>query len=45
MKPYKVLSTLDQVGMIEIVTNSETIAKIHTEFGGYAGALKKNTID
>ena len=24
MKPYKVISTLDQVGMIEVVLNSET---------------------
>ena len=29
MKPYKVLSTQDMVGMIEVVTNSDTTARIH----------------
>jgi len=39
MKPYKVKSTLDMVGMIEIVTNSKTTADIHTDEGGTLGAL------
>ena len=39
MKPYKVISTLDMVGMIELVLNSETTAKIHTEYGGTLGAF------
>lgn len=29
MKPYKVVATLDQVGMIEVVINSYTISEIH----------------
>jgi phosphatidylinositol-4,5-bisphosphate 3-kinase catalytic subunit alpha/beta/delta len=45
MKPYKVLSSLDMVGMIEIVQNSDTTAGIHREMGGTLGALKENTID
>ena len=44
MKPYKVLATLDQVGMIEVVLNAETTSKIHKKYGGKLGALKVNTI-
>lgn len=33
MKPYRVISTLDQVGMIEVVLNSETTSKIHEDAG------------
>lgn len=29
MKPYKVLSTADQVGVIEVVNKSETTSDIH----------------
>ncbi len=29
MKPYKVISTRDQAGMIECVLNSDTIAHVH----------------
>ncbi|EGR27704.1 phosphatidylinositol- -diphosphate 3-kinase, putative [Ichthyophthirius multifiliis] len=43
MKPYNVISTQDQVGMLEIVLKSETTAKIHTELGQF-GAFKKETI-
>jgi len=44
MKPYKVLASLDQVGMIEVVLNAETTSKIHKTFGGNFGALKESTI-
>lgn len=45
MKPYKVVSTMDMVGMIEIVTNSETIERIQIKYGGkYVGAFSSNTI-
>ena len=44
MKPYKVISTWDQVGMIEMVPNSTTISDIHSEFGGKTGALNRETI-
>ena len=30
--------------MIEIVLNSQTTAKIHTNYGGTLGAIKDNTI-
>ena len=43
MKPYKVISTMDQVGMIEVVLNSETTSSIHSE-SGRLGALKSDTI-
>jgi phosphatidylinositol-4,5-bisphosphate 3-kinase catalytic subunit alpha/beta/delta len=39
MKPYKVIATQDQVGMIEVVTNSQTMEKIH-EKAGMMGAFK-----
>ncbi|KAL4490435.1 hypothetical protein ABPG72_002645 [Tetrahymena utriculariae] len=44
MKPYKVITTDDQVGMIEIVNNSETTARIHSKYGGVLGAFRNNTI-
>lgn len=44
MRPYRVMATMDQVGFIEIVTESETTAIIHTKYGGKMGALKENTI-
>lgn len=44
MRPYKVMSTQDMVGMIEIVLNSYTTAKIHKKYGGTLGAIKDNTI-
>lgn len=44
MNIYKVISTLDQVGMIEVVTNSETTATIHKKKGGrLIGAWKDST--
>lgn len=44
MKNYKVISSWDQVGMIEMVSNSATISSIQNEFGGAAGALNKETV-
>ena len=43
MKPYKVLSTDDMGGMIEIVTDSETTARIHNSIGGTLGAYDETT--
>lgn len=44
MKPYKVLATYDQVGMLEVVLDSETTSSIHVKYGGKLGALKEDTI-
>lgn len=38
MKPYKVIATQDNVGMIEVVTSSLTMEKIH-EKAGMMGAF------
>ncbi|CAD8088033.1 unnamed protein product [Paramecium primaurelia] len=43
MKPYKTISTQDNVGMIEVVSNSLTIEKIHGQ-GGLMGAFQQKTI-
>lgn len=43
MKPYLVVATGDQSGMIEIVMNSKTTADIHNLYGKF-GALKENTL-
>ncbi|EDO42011.1 predicted protein [Nematostella vectensis] len=45
MIPYGCLSTGDHVGMIEVVTNSETIAKIQMkQMGAITGAFNKTCI-
>jgi len=45
MIPYGCLSTGDQIGMIEVVLNSYTVAKIQKEKGGGArGAFDKTTL-
>jgi len=46
MKPYRVQSTADQVGVIELVPDSENTSDIHQKYGlgGAIGALSKNTI-
>lgn len=31
MKPYKVIATMDQVGMIEVVKESITTSKLHED--------------
>eukprot|EP00335_Anophryoides_haemophila_P000115 CAMPEP_0204821076 /NCGR_PEP_ID=MMETSP1018-20131115/2186_1 /ASSEMBLY_ACC=CAM_ASM_000518 /TAXON_ID=46462 /ORGANISM="Anophryoides haemophila, Strain AH6" /LENGTH=54 /DNA_ID=CAMNT_0051919609 /DNA_START=156 /DNA_END=320 /DNA_ORIENTATION=+ len=41
MKPYQVIATADQVGMIEVVNESETTSDIHKEFGEVFGALQE----
>lgn len=43
MKPYKVIATMDQVGMIEVVRNSETMSKIHHDAGAL-GAFQTKSI-
>lgn len=43
MNIYKVMPTLDMVGIIEVVTNSETTADIHKKKGGKLGAWKDST--
>lgn len=43
MKPYKVIATMDQVGMIEVVLNSETMSKIHHDAGAL-GAFQARSI-
>ena len=44
MKPYRVICTADQVGMIEAVMNSNTLSNIHAEQGGAFGPLQDGTI-
>ena len=44
MKPYRVVSTADQVGMIEVVGNSNTTAGIQKEYGGTFGSFKEKTL-
>ncbi|KAL4450532.1 hypothetical protein ABPG74_019430 [Tetrahymena malaccensis] len=44
MKPYNVVATLDQVGMLEIVQNSQTTAAIHKENNQRFGCLMKESI-
>ena len=45
MKPYRVQSTADQVGMIELVPDSENTSDIHQKYGGGAiGALDKRSM-
>jgi hypothetical protein len=45
MKPYGCCATGDETGMVEIVTNSETINTINSDYGGgLMGAFKTSTI-
>jgi phosphatidylinositol-4,5-bisphosphate 3-kinase len=44
MKPYRVVATADNVGMIEIVQDSMTISKIQKKVSGKFGAFVKETI-
>ena len=44
MNPYGCLSTGDQVGMIEVVLNSTTIAKIQKKARGARGAFDKKLL-
>ena len=44
MSIYNVISTGDQEGMLEMVTNSATVAQIHKEQGGALQSFKKDSI-
>ena len=44
MKPYGCVSTGYNTGMIEVVTLSQTLAGIQTEFGGKLGAFSNRTM-
>jgi phosphatidylinositol-4,5-bisphosphate 3-kinase len=44
MKAYGCSSTGNNMGMIEVVMNSKTVADIHKEFGGTNGAFDQTTI-
>eukprot|EP00008_Paramoeba_atlantica_P011269 CAMPEP_0201493652 /NCGR_PEP_ID=MMETSP0151_2-20130828/40289_1 /ASSEMBLY_ACC=CAM_ASM_000257 /TAXON_ID=200890 /ORGANISM="Paramoeba atlantica, Strain 621/1 / CCAP 1560/9" /LENGTH=103 /DNA_ID=CAMNT_0047881229 /DNA_START=858 /DNA_END=1166 /DNA_ORIENTATION=+ len=45
VKPYRVVATGANMGMIEVVPKSKTTADIHKEYGGGAlGALKEDVL-
>jgi len=44
LSPYKVIATGADVGMLEVVLNSETIASINREAGGGRSVLVKDTV-
>lgn len=44
MKPYRVIVTGDQEGIIEVVPQSETTSDIQKKYGGTLGALRNNTL-
>lgn len=44
MNPYACLSMGDQVGLIEVVLNSTTIAKIQKQQSGAKGAFDKKVL-
>jgi phosphatidylinositol-4,5-bisphosphate 3-kinase len=44
MSIYNVISTGDMEGMLEIVTNSSTVAQIHKDQGGSLQSFKKDSI-
>jgi phosphatidylinositol-4,5-bisphosphate 3-kinase catalytic subunit alpha/beta/delta len=44
MKPYRVIVTGDQSGIIEVVPDSETTSEIQKKYGGTLGALRKETL-
>lgn len=45
MKPYKVIATDDQVGMIEVVLDSLNISEIHDKIGAFGAFDEKALID
>ena len=45
LSPYGCVATGDEVGFIEVVPSSNTIANIEHAFGGAKGAFKKDPID
>ena len=42
MKPYAVVATGDEIGMLEVVMNADTVANIQRECGGFRGAFKED---
>jgi len=44
LSPYRVIATGSEVGMLEVVLNSETTASINREAGGSRSVLVKDTI-
>ena len=44
LNPYKCLAMANEVGMIEVVLNAETIATINKEAGGALSVLQKDTL-
>jgi phosphatidylinositol-4,5-bisphosphate 3-kinase len=44
MSLYNVISTGDMEGMLEVVTNSATVAQIHKEQGGSLQSFKRNSL-
>ncbi|KJE93282.1 phosphoinositide-3-kinase gamma catalytic subunit [Capsaspora owczarzaki ATCC 30864] len=44
MNPYGCISTGHEVGMIEVVLNAETVAKIQQQYGGSMAAFKDETL-
>ena len=44
LTPYKCVTTGYELGMLEIVKESETTANIQVKYGGKFGALQKNTL-
>lgn len=45
MHPYGCVATGDEQGMIDLVTNSDTISNIQTDFGGTMGAFNDTTLN
>mmetsp|Transcript_13700 Transcript_13700/g.16992 ORF Transcript_13700/g.16992 Transcript_13700/m.16992 type:complete len:249 (+) Transcript_13700:2-748(+) len=44
LTPYQCVSSGEQVGMLELVTNADTTANIQKQHGGKLGALNKNSL-
>lgn len=42
MLPYAVVATGDEIGMLEVVMNADTVANIQRECGGFRGAFKED---
>jgi hypothetical protein len=45
LKPYLCLSTGDEVGMIEVVLNAETVSNIQQAYGGSTAAFRDTPLD
>ncbi len=44
LNPYHVISTGSDIGMVEVVTSSQTISKIQKKMAGSMGAFKDEVI-